>query len=701
MDYIHQLVKATESFGVWGYVLAFSLAFLESLAIVGGFIPGSTAIVLLGFMCARGYLNIYVLMSVTVLGAILGDSASYWLGSKGTHLFKQENRFLKARHLDMGQKFFDRHGNKSIFLGRFIGIIRPMIPFAAGLSRMNYKVFVFWNVLSGIIWGVSHIYIGYFFGSAFKLIEAWSARISVILVILVAVGVLFWLMAKAFSPSVLFIGRTVQSYTDIFLGTTWVQKLINRYPSVSVFIIRRFEKRVFSGWPLTLMAVTASAFIVLFIFLANWILDADPVTRFDDRVALFLLFFRDASLVRISLWISLLCKFQIVMLAALSLISSMLIWNRRHMIWPFIAMLTVCEGIVLIMRENLMRSRPAGVIPAYFDKTYTFPSEYSALAVLLYGFIAYFIVHILLKGRPRLSIWTIFVTLLLVTLIGFSQLYLGINYFSDVLGGYLIGGICLLTGIGIFEWVLQRGRGGKNPYFLMENGQKRILTYLFISAPILFFIFYGTYIYKPEKIRGREMESNRVLTSKISPQGIFSFNKWPTQTVGLTGRKHEPISYMVWAKNDRKFQDAFIKGGWKIPDQPSARNFFRMAFFAAGGRYYDSAPITPVFWLNDTNDFAFEKITENTRPKRHCVRFWKTDLIDADGNALYLGASGKTEGRRSLDIASERKMVIGDLNSTGLVNYAANEIMRVPESANNTFTVRYFTDGMVSVLILK
>lgn len=325
MDFSHQLVKAAESFGLWGYLLAFSLAFLESLAIVGGFIPGATAIVLLGFMCARGYLNIYVLMTVTMLGAVLGDSASYWLGSKGTHLFKQENRFLKARHLDMGQKFFNRHGNKSIFLGRFIGIIRPMVPFAAGLSRINYKVFIFWNVLSGFIWSVSHIYVGYFFGSAFKLIEAWSVRISVILVILVLVGILFWLLAKAFSPSVLFIGRTLQSCTDNFLGTRSVQKFINRYPCVSSFIGGRFGKRVFSGWPLTLMAITASVFIVMFIFLSHWILDADPVTRFDERVALFLLFFRDASLVRISLWISLLCKFQIVMLAALSLISSMLI----------------------------------------------------------------------------------------------------------------------------------------------------------------------------------------------------------------------------------------------------------------------------------------------------------------------------------------------------------------------------------------
>ena len=700
MDFIHQLVKATESFGLWGYLLAFSLAFLESLAIVGGFVPGTTAIVLLGFMCSRGYLNIYVLMSVTVLGAVLGDSASYWLGSKGTQFFKQENRFLKARHLDMGQKFFERHGNKSIFFGRFIGIIRPMIPFAAGLSRMNYKAFLFWNVLSGIIWGVSHIYVGYFFGSAFKLIESWSSRVSVILLVLLAVVVLFWLLAKAFTPSLLFIGRMFQSEIDALLGTRLAQKFINRFPGVSKFIGGRFETRVFSGWPLTLMAITASAFIVLFIFLTNGVLDADPVTDLDERAALFLVFFRDASLIRISLWISLLGKFQIVLLSSLALISSMLIWNRRHMIWPFIAMLAVCEGMVLIMGKVLNRVGPAGVIPAYLEKTYSFPSGYSALAVLLYGFVAYFIVHILLKGRPRLSIWTIFVTLLLVAFIGFSRLYLGVNYFSDVLGGYLIGGICLLTGIGLFEWVLQRS-GGKSPYFLMENGQKRILTYLFVSIPILFFIFYGTYIYKPETARGKQLQAGRVLTSRISPQEIFSFNKWPKYTVGLTGRKHEPVSFLVWAKNDRKFEDAFTRGGWKMPDQPSARNFFRMALAVTSGQSYSSAPVIPVFWLNETNDFTFEKFTENTSPRRHCVRFWKTNLVDINENILYLGASEKTEIRGSLDVAGERNIVIGDLKSTGLVKYVSVEKLKEPESSHKTFNVHYFTDGMGAVLIMK
>ena len=515
-----------------------------------------------------------------------------------------------------------------------------------------------------------------------------------------AIVAFFWLLAKAFTPVMLFIGRMLQSNIDEFLATGAVKKLNSRFPGISLFIDRRFEKQGFSGWPLTMMAITASAFIALFIFLAYGVLDSDPVADFDGRVGLFLVFFRDAWLLKIFLWITLLGKLRIVLLASLALISSMLIWNRRHMIWPFIAMLGVCEGIVLALREIFIRPRPVGDIPAYIERTYSFPSEYSALAVMLYGFMAYFIVHILLRGRPRLSIWTIFAALLVVSLVGLSRLYLGINYFSDVLGGYLIGGICLLTGIGLFEWVLQRNKG-KNPYFLMENGQKRILTYLFISIPVLVYIFYATYVYKPETFRVKELQANRVLTSKISSQGIFYFNKWPKNTVGLTGRNHEPVSFLLWAKNDLKFKNVLEKGGWKMPDQPSARNFLRMALSVAVGRSYDSAPVTPVFWLNDTNDFTFEKYTEDTNPRRHCVRFWKTDLVDVDGNVLYVGASGKTEGWGSLDVADERSMLVEDLNSTGLLSYVSIEKLREPGTSHKTFRVRYFTDGMAAVLILK
>ena len=88
-------------------------------------------------------------------------------------------------------------------------------------------------------------------------------------------------------------------------------------------------------------------------------------------------------------------------------------------------------------------------------------------------------------------------------------------------------------------------------------------------------------------------------------------------------------------------------------------------------------------------------------PKRHCVRFWKTDLVDADGNFLYIGASGKTEGRGSLDVARERNMLIDDLYSKDLASYVAIEKLREPEVSRKAFNVRYFTDGMSAVVILK
>ncbi|HBC88706.1 MAG TPA: hypothetical protein DCZ94_17320 [Lentisphaeria bacterium] len=701
MDFANHIIRLTESFGFWGYLIAFSLAFLESLAFVGGFIPGSTAIVLLGFMCFRGYLNIYALMAVTVLGAVLGDSVSYWLGTKGTQFFKSENRFLKASHLDLGQKFFEKHGNKSIFLGRFIGIIRPMIPFAAGLSRMNYKVFLFWNVFSGIIWGISHIYLGYFFGGAFKLIEAWSARVSVLLLILVVIGILSWLLAKAFTPSAMFIFRISNNIIDYFLGTYPIRKFIFKFPSTAAFIGRRFDRRLFTGLPMTLLISTIIAFIILFAMLADGILDVDPVTDLDQRASLFLVFFRDSFLVKSFLWISLLGKIQIVSVIAISFTIIALIWNRRPLVTSFILMLATCETAIWFIREAFTRPRPPGVIPAYVENTHSFPSEHSALSVLLYGFMCYFLVRILLRERPRLYIWTIFMTFLLVSMIGFSRLYLGVHYFSDVIGGYLIGGICLITGISLFEWILQSGRGKTND-FQLDYGQRKILTSLFIAVPFCFILFYGLFIYRPNLTRGREVETGVVLTAKISPMAIFSFNKWSKYTIGLSGRKREPVSIIIWAKDDQQLIDAFIKAGWKIPDQPSIKNIFKMGFATAEGKSYDSAPVAPVFWLNQSNDFAFEKISETTQPKKHCIRFWNTNLIDSSGNMLYIGSSGKTEGKGSLDVAAERTFISNDLNSTGLVSYMYVERLGDPTtSSRKPFAIRYFSDGMIMNLILK
>ncbi|MEK7627601.1 MAG: DedA family protein [Patescibacteria group bacterium] len=137
MEFINSFLSTIQHLGIFGYWAILLISLLESLAFIGVMIPGATIIVFAGFLSAQGYLDFGDLILFAAIGAMLGDSLSYYLGIKGIKFFRSENKFLKLSHLEKGERFFRKHGNKSIFLGRFIGPIRPIIPFIAGLSRMN------------------------------------------------------------------------------------------------------------------------------------------------------------------------------------------------------------------------------------------------------------------------------------------------------------------------------------------------------------------------------------------------------------------------------------------------------------------------------------------------------------------------------------------------------------------------------------
>src|SRR3990167_18272 len=100
---INNVLPQFESFGLWGYAISFSAAFLESIAIIGAILPGSTAIVIIGFLSSHGILDIWNLFWVVGLGAVMGDCVSYYLGTKGKNFFKNENKFLKRDHIDRAE----------------------------------------------------------------------------------------------------------------------------------------------------------------------------------------------------------------------------------------------------------------------------------------------------------------------------------------------------------------------------------------------------------------------------------------------------------------------------------------------------------------------------------------------------------------------------------------------------------------------
>ena len=182
---------------VWGYSFVFLLSFGESLVLIGLIIPGSVAVIIAGFLVSQGFLDVGDLFVWASLGAILGDSLSFSLGKRGFISFNESNLLFKPVVLEKGKRYFQKYGAKSVFFGRFIGWVRPIIPFIAGVFDLNRRTFLVWNIASGILWAISHIALGYFFGQAWQLAATWSTRISLFVLLLGVLLMVLYVVRRA------------------------------------------------------------------------------------------------------------------------------------------------------------------------------------------------------------------------------------------------------------------------------------------------------------------------------------------------------------------------------------------------------------------------------------------------------------------------------------------------------------------------
>lgn len=197
-QFFNAILPSIEHFHLLGYWVAFLAAFLETALVVGLLLPGSTLLLLLGALSAAGYLDFGDLLWFAVAGAILGDNLNYWLGRRYGHQWIQEGVwFLKPEHFEQTRQFFDAHGAKSVFLGRFIPSIKEIAPFVAGSVGMRRRTFLFWNVLGGIGWGLVWIGGGYLFGQSLNLAQTWMSRAGMAAFVFLLVWLLLWLLKRA------------------------------------------------------------------------------------------------------------------------------------------------------------------------------------------------------------------------------------------------------------------------------------------------------------------------------------------------------------------------------------------------------------------------------------------------------------------------------------------------------------------------
>jgi membrane-associated protein len=150
----------------WTYLILFCIIFCETGLVVTPFLPGDSLLFAAGTMAALGIFNIWILIGLLSIAAILGDSINYSLGKfLGHKVFERNYRLIKKEHLYRTHGFYEKHGGKTIIIARFVPIIRTFAPFIAGVGSMKYVRFISFNIAGGILWIFICSFGGYFFGN--------------------------------------------------------------------------------------------------------------------------------------------------------------------------------------------------------------------------------------------------------------------------------------------------------------------------------------------------------------------------------------------------------------------------------------------------------------------------------------------------------------------------------------------------------
>jgi membrane-associated protein len=188
------LLEFATNYGVWIYALLFLIVFLETGVVVTPFLPGDSLLFATGALAAAGVIDVVGILSLLTAAAIIGDNTNYFIGrAVGPRVFTEHSRWLKREHLLRTQRFYERHGGKTVVMARFVPIVRTFAPFVAGVGHMYYPRFLAFDVGGGILWVWSFGLLGYFFGNAPIIKENFGlAIIGVILISLLPIVFEAW-----------------------------------------------------------------------------------------------------------------------------------------------------------------------------------------------------------------------------------------------------------------------------------------------------------------------------------------------------------------------------------------------------------------------------------------------------------------------------------------------------------------------------
>ncbi|MEI6792861.1 MAG: bifunctional DedA family/phosphatase PAP2 family protein [Actinomycetes bacterium] len=431
------LTSIGTTLGDWTYLLVGALAFLESGAFVGLIAPGETAMVVGGVVAGQGVISVVTLIGIVWIAATLGDLVSYELGRRLGREFivKHGPRFgMTAERLAMVEKFFEKHGGKTIFLGRFVGIVRAVAPFLAGSSRMPMRQFLPYDILGAGLWSTAFIMLGYVFWQSFGAVLkiAKEGALGVGIVISVIVGAV-WIVRHLSNEE----NRHALEHRMLAAvdrpGLRFLQPIVRWAQGPLRFFVARITPGT-TGLDLTTLLTFVA--VGTFAYFGYWIVIADRgYGAIDKQVQGWSVDLYNPAAATVAKVLTTLGA-PLLMYTLVAAVTIVLL-VRRQLLEAFVLgvgmLLTI--GAVELGKNVLDRPRPPGALIHVSGSSY--PSGHTAYAVAWVVLVA---VAVRLVPALKGKWWIVGVAFVIPVLVGATRIYLQVHWLSDTLGG---GGVAM------------------------------------------------------------------------------------------------------------------------------------------------------------------------------------------------------------------------------------------------------------------
>ncbi|MGH2749507.1 MAG: bifunctional DedA family/phosphatase PAP2 family protein [Actinomycetota bacterium] len=427
MDFLFDLAGPVVVFTVFLFAVA------EGGLLIGLFLPGEAPLIIAGVLAYQGRISLAAVLLAACLGAVLGDSLGYWLGRRYGRRLETTKLGLKIgeHRWERSRTYVREKGGKAVFVGRFVSIFRTLAPPVAGSAHMPYRRFLLWNVPAALIFASGLVMAGFVAGSSYHLVEEYLGQASLVILMVIVVLAVFVVAARWIAGNYV----RVHARVERLLARPHVQSLRARYDRELAFLARRFDPGARFGLSLTV----GLAVVLLFGYLFGETFDevVEQNTGFIDGPLLrWLAEHREPEVTAAMRFITFFGGSLVALAIMTVTIVVTYVKTRAYRHPAFLAFCLVgALGLSPVIKLIVQRPRP-DFSQAIEIGGYAFPSGHATTSTIVFGALAFVISR---KQSWRTDVWIWAAAGMMSFLIGFSRLYLGVHWPTDVIGGWALG----------------------------------------------------------------------------------------------------------------------------------------------------------------------------------------------------------------------------------------------------------------------